>query len=1215
MKKIQLVVVLVLSCLVTVNGQQVIDNYLYSTVTYGLKREITTGIPAGIKAYKGKTSIAMAKKGTSSNAVIVKADKDENNQKGLLLQRELEKAWKVKVPLVDWDEARVGDKNLILFGAAKYNMPLRELDANNQLGNNEKGYEVRTIPNALSWGKDVIYINAGPDSDFEEAIGVLIKKSSKPDKIPYFIACKGWENEDAQNDHKVFIEELLAHYAKDDSRRNNIALETLLAKPVLKYKMTGNDAYVKTFAEMMNMILDRYDQFAGPNKTPPTFEFHIFPTYMYMVENSKAFLETDRLKAIEFMRRISEESMNFWEMVEPMKFYDADTKGYITNHSCFASRTVAASARYLLTRYNYEPARYWKEVADNGFDGVAPHPYSPEDAAGYQYLVYRIFTDYAILSGRYKLDFFKSPLFQGYLRFAKAQYNHLGYLAGYGDANALGHYSSHPFLKQAIELFDDEEAKYILRLINRNNAGKGIETPINMAPPGSDTHGLSYFTLDDFKQTQYKIKGFFNRPLLDKAIFRSGWDDKADFVTITGINGDGRNHGHFDANGLAQYMVGDRIWLWEGDYIRKFPEDHNSMVVNRDGKHFDFSRNFKVRNKAAASRVRASLENENKQQSLLSLQLEQYNGVNWTRNINYLARKGLWIIDEVDVLVPGNYGIEISWKSVGNMEVKDQAVQLTQKKLNDGIPYNFFIVEGSGATRFTKTFFESGIGRKDGNLMGYQKSFDLNSRQVVQRKQGSYKKGDKLYYVNFMHAAEGDHPIAPSIHQLTDHVYAVQSGKDYHLAVLGKYVAEGVEIDADRCFMGPEGILASGARTIRVGDYTWSSEVAKDIVVDFKETLGEPYLNILRAQFSKGVQVNPSNPVRVEAAETKLATIKKLNSNVSYMAKQGKEIAVGTGDGTFVLMDEKGNTLFEHKFAKEITAISPIQTGKGTKWAIAVFPEDLEDAKAMVHLLDENRKIAWVKPIAPWHRRFGTVTTMFSAKLDNQGDLALVVGSQGWHYYAFSPQTGELIWRCPITHGATVGAAGDMDGDGLDDIALGAEYYYHQLANHKGEATKPFSASPWNYSVVVKDLDGDGKKEAIFGRGDGWLYVNVPTGNAFKTWRSNVGGRPIAIVDIEDGETKLATATEMGDVVYLDGVGKVVAMAKLPAQLTDLKVQGNKLFATCIDGFGYVLDTKGQILAKYPYEQDVNSLYSPKIAADGGTVSFFSGKNVYSIGL
>src|SRR5690606_23994156 len=154
---------------------------------------------------KGPEYISMAKKGGLANVVIVKADKEENNHLGLILQKELAKAWRVDIPLVDWDEARNGDKNIILFGKAKNNMALRELDANNLLGNNDKGYEIRTIPNALSWKKDVIYINGTSESDFKQAINILLKKATNPDKIKFFIECKGWTQENVQKDHQDFI--------------------------------------------------------------------------------------------------------------------------------------------------------------------------------------------------------------------------------------------------------------------------------------------------------------------------------------------------------------------------------------------------------------------------------------------------------------------------------------------------------------------------------------------------------------------------------------------------------------------------------------------------------------------------------------------------------------------------------------------------------------------------------------------------------------------------------------------------------------------------------------------------------------------------------------------------------------------------------------------------------------------------------------------------
>src|SRR5690606_28125089 len=102
MKKISLAISLVFILNITVFAQK-IDSYLYSSVTYNLQREITKALPEGIKAYHGPEFISLAKKGGIANVVIVKADKDEHNYLGSILQKELSKAWKVEIPLVDWE--------------------------------------------------------------------------------------------------------------------------------------------------------------------------------------------------------------------------------------------------------------------------------------------------------------------------------------------------------------------------------------------------------------------------------------------------------------------------------------------------------------------------------------------------------------------------------------------------------------------------------------------------------------------------------------------------------------------------------------------------------------------------------------------------------------------------------------------------------------------------------------------------------------------------------------------------------------------------------------------------------------------------------------------------------------------------------------------------------------------------------------------------------
>ncbi|MGV3504754.1 MAG: hypothetical protein ACO1O1_13685 [Adhaeribacter sp.] len=1173
------------------------------------KRILTDAFPKESKAYAPLAYLSLVKN-NQAQALIVKSEKPGESRLAAEVQQVLARAWGLELPVVDWETARKSKATLILFGSGNSNMPLRQLEANALLADNPRGYQVRTLPNVLDWQRDAVFLGGRNRQEVLEAAAAFTRQVGQPAKFPFFIACQGWgKGRDPANADSLMAE-IQAHYVQDDSRRNDIAIEKLLAKPVRLYQLTGQDSYVKTFADMLQVVVHNYDRSLYPSHTPPSFIFHHLPAYLYAIENSPAFKPEDHLRAAEFLRKVTESMMDHWEMAEPIKYYESGSQGYLTNHACFASRSVSASARYLLSRYQYEPARYWQAVADNGFDGVAPHPFSPEDAAGYQYLVYDIFVDYALASGRYGLDFFKNPAFTAYVHYAKSQYNHLGYTAGFGDAYPTTHSSSYPLLKQAVDILQDQEAAYLVSLIERTRAGG--EGAGRLPAPGKNTLGLNFLPLNAFKQAQYKVNKLYARPLLDKAILRSGWDAQADFMAVTGINGDGLNHGHFDANGISQYISGNRLWLMEGDYIKKFPDDHNALVVSRNGQVFDHSREADTRRKAAISQILTGVQTESKSLSLLSLLLEDYNGLNWTRNISYAAKNGFWVIDELDVQQEGDYVTECYWRSTGKMVPRAQSVEFVQKESQDHTPYHFFISEGNGAVRSLKSVFEAGHGRKDGNIAGYKYS-DRNTRYVIQRREGRFKPGDRILYVNFMQALPGQAPKAPAITRLAPGAFLVNSQGTLRLAILGKYAIGEVSVVADRFFIGPEGVVASGATYIKIGPKEWKSDTKTDLAWDLPAELSKAGLHkILLALAEHGQVVEAKEPQSLRASTTKNSLEVEMAGQVSALAAGGGQFGVGAADGTFKVLEEGGQVAFEHKFKAGISAIAAVKTARGLCWAVAVKPENLKTGTATVHLLDAGGTERWKMPIPLFQRRNGTVTTLFTAQFQRGQDPAIVAGSQAWHYYAFDT-AGKQLWRRSITHGATVGAAGDMDGDGKDDIAPGTEYYYHTLIDANGRETQKETTSPWDYAVAVTDLNNDGKKEAVFGRGDGFLYLQAPKGNPVNPWKLNVGGKPVAIVETPGHPFKLAVATEMGTLVFVDGAGKSTGQVKLPAQVKDLSLFKGNFLALCIDGFVYAVGLDGRLLKKYPYAYDAQAVEQPRIVATADAAAFFSGNKVFFI--
>src|SRR5690606_4997183 len=155
--------------------------------------------------------------------------------------------------------------------------------------------------------------------------------------------------------------------------------------------------------------------------------------------------------------------------------------------------------------------------------------------------------------------------------------------------------------------------------------------------------------------------------------------------------------------------------------------------------------------------------------------------------------------------------------------------------------------------------------------------------------------------------------------------------------------------------------------------------------------------------------------------------------------------------------------------------------------------------------------------------------------------------------------------------------------------------------------------SPWVYSLAVTDLNNDGLKEAVYGRGDGFLYVQSVAKNPIKDWRLNIGGTPTSIVEITNNAAKIAVSNTLGDITFVDGAGKVTNTVHLPAGLTDMKVWKGQLLALCMDGYVYTVDFKGNVLFKYQYTFDNASIYEAKLAVTDKAALVFSGNTTFII--
>lgn len=1177
----------------------------------GLTRTVTTPLPADLKPFVPKRTVELLRDGRPA-AVIVDSERRPGMPAAAEVAAAFRTRWGVEFPVLPPDQARKSGKTMILVGGTRETELAIRLRATGHIGDNAFGHELRTIPDALDYRADILYFGGRNDENVRSALAAFFQRFPQAaDTVPHFIDCPDWAAKTPAASPAELFASLKKIYDDQELWQINQEAFNILSRTANHYNMTGDDAYATVFAAMARYVSENYERGMNERKNPPTFSFHLFPLAVDMVEKSPVYSGEDQKLAAELMRRMVEQTMDYWEMILPARCYAIQQPKHFTNHYCFASRSVYFCGVFLKKRYDYTPADYWTAVAKFVFDNVSNHPFSPEDAAGYQYLGYRIFIDFALASGLYNQDFFRQPLLKAYSAYAKSLLSHLGYTAGYGDGNPLGSCSGYNVLKMALDTQNDAEAEYLLTLIARKAPADSFfrrtiddwKLRSDLPPPGRATLGLNAFALDDFRLKELRIFGLFPLPALDKAIFRSGWDDAAEFITVAGINN--APHGHFDANGISIMIGGQHVWLVEGDYIRKQADDHNEITVNRDGLGLDHRTNFGPGNRNRASQVVAAVNSASRELSLLTLRLENHNGVDWNRTLLYAPHQGFWVVDRLTAALPGDYLVEARWRTLGKVEKTAQGVAVTQKKASDEGDLNAFsIVEGSGA----ETLFHSQFDYSHGYSTGYFSNYpyaDGITRVITQRKRQRLEKSESVDFVNFFRPRRAGEK-APELRQLAPQAYLMPEADFPQLLVIGSFKHGELEIDADVCLINGRGIVGTGIRKVKLGKLV-ELGAAPELAKNHAELGVEPaeIASALRELQTQGRIVANRPAATLDAPARMPALTLETAGPIAHAALTADRIALAEGNAIKVF-DHAGKPVFTQSFDQPVSQIAAIDGD----WAVGTGPAGNRPEAGKLHLLDGDGKIRWSAEIPAYAKRSGVVRTISAAVFAPGRPKAVVIGTDAWHYMAFDRE-GKPLWRTQILHGATVSAPVDLDGDGIDEIIAGNEYYAKNLIGATGKMLCATKSSPRDCAVAAVRLK-DGKRQLpVAGRGDGFLYAVLPDqyDGPAKPWTANAGGRPVGLVTIPlaDGEG-LAAANLSGQVVRFNAGGKRLGVTALPAPLTALARTDAALFAAARDGFVYGLDFDGRVVARLALPVDPAEPIAPQLFGHGGKLLTVSGR-------
>jgi hypothetical protein len=861
------------------------------------------------------------------------------------------------------------------------------------------------------------------------------------------------------------------------------------------------------------------------------------------VEQLPYFTDEQRLLVVNFIASCTEYSH---DSITYQKWRLVEEDYQIFNHHTFPARSLYFGAKYLKRNgYELDQLDAWIDKGLAVFERTARAGRSfDEGGAGYSWLVGNHLLDVALAEG--DTSYVESDKIVHYADLAACIMNNRRQFVPFGDCGSYHSpaTSAANILLRAAEWHDDGTYRWLAEQTHADGRCDDIFTCDLQSTPPEKHVGIFVLPMDPLIHMWAGVPHFPNYdppPLapnvapedgFDKLSLRGGWGEDDDYLLIQGF-GEGQ-HGHPDANAISQYQVRGRLFLAESDYIRRWPKQHNMIMVIKDGQHAPVP---------VTARLDETVEFEGG--VLTQTSLIGYNGCDWTRTLLWLKDDCVVVVDDIVANDPGQYELRCYWRTIGEVEQTERGMQAN----HDG--EHFHVVEITASDRR--------VDAEDIPLSStdYPK-YDFGPavpHTLCETRLQTLEAGEHVCFANLL-LPTGESPERQRMTELSlDNAITITGTGPFIRLDANEVEVDGILHHQFAEALKPVGLMEEQDVEISVGFLgdggrsEWMAELPAPATCGAP---GDDGVTIIGCEDGSAVTVSAAGEV------TELCKTDDRVGAVLSGCIHGHETAtymVGSRDQTLRFLTPDG---------EDIMTVDLPRIGHMPAWGDALALADLDGDGRLwpivgtgawrVHAVNPDGSLRWTFETAAH-----SITGLAVGDINGDGRDETTVATV---YFCVPGITadGERLWQDedyndywmagPDFRGIFVA---DVDGDGnLETITAASDALVHCI-DHLGEKKWTYSIGDDPAGLAVTDVG----IAAASMTGD----VHMIDGHGAQVWRESLGS-PCTALALADGN--ISVATEDASVFWLDADGAALGMVSLqsPACLLVATADGGVLAAS-----------------------------------------------------